>query len=68
MDSLVKALNDRENLSLISLELFFLLKKILSFVNPGSDLFLPIEVFCIEDTRSGNGACGNTHTSVPEAI
>lgn len=68
MESLVKALNDRENLFLISLDLFSLLKKILSFVHPGSDLFLPIEVFCIEDTRSGNGACGNTHTSVPEAI
>lgn len=49
MDSLVKALNDRGNLFLISLELFSLLKKILSFVNPGSDLFLTIEVFCIED-------------------
>lgn len=50
---MVKALNDREKLFVISLELFSLLKKILSFVNPGSDLFLPIEVFCIEDLATG---------------
>lgn len=45
MDSLFKALSDRENVLLISLQLLSLLKKILSFVNPASDLFLSIEVF-----------------------
>lgn len=59
MDSLFKALNDRENVFLISLQLLSLLKKILSSVNPASDLFLSIEVFLY--WRFGDTVCSNTH-------
>lgn len=59
MDSLFKALSDREKVFLICLQLLSLLKKILSSVNPASDLFLSIEVFLY--WRFGDRVCSNTH-------
>lgn len=58
MDSLFEAVNDRQKVFLISLQLFSLLEKILSSVNPASDIFPPIKIFCNED---GGSVCSNTH-------
>lgn len=58
MDSSFEAVNDRQKVFLISLQLFSLLEKILSSVNPASDLFLSIKIFCNED---GGSICSNTH-------